>query len=582
MKKSLIKIISLLIIISLNWTGLSAILETFAYFSDTAISTNNIIQAGVLDMTLRSGQNNFVPGANNMKPGDQVNRDIYIGKTAFSLALRHNVSFEFISEDIDLCNQLDLKIWYDHYFGPPSGGYANRDMRLTYDGKLSALINYTHSDFEIPHPDDQFDTDPSDGTEQWFYYSIILPSNVADSFQGKVCHFNFVYEAWQTNLPDSSQGFTDTEEIESTIKTGYWNPPVVLNEFLPNPSGSEAFGEWVELYNLSDSDYNVAGWVLYDNNDKHDLVISNCHTNTGDTTIPAKGFLVVYRKTEPSCSSNFTLNNLSDTIRLYSDTIENGGVLIDSYTYDNKNLVEVEPTPAGPNDEPGNPTSNQVDKSYARYPDGTGPWIDPIPTPGAPNLLSEEEIRKLGLEENPLNQELTNELVEKPVEELVEEPISDEVEEPVVEEETVIEEEPLVEEVTTEENQEQGGIIEEINKIINEVIDEIVDEIISDEIINEPTEEAPVEETEAPVIEDVPIIEEVLVDETPGVEEQPAVVPDDSFSNPDGAGESVSDGGSGDGGGDTSGSLDNSSPAEGAGESSGDSGIDAGGEIVSE
>ena len=225
-------------------------------------------------------------------------------------------------------------------------------------------------------------------------------------------------------------------------------------------------------------------------------------------------------------------------------------------------------------------------------------------TPGAQNLSDEEDINLeyyIQLEQELLAEGIylpdlvseeenydEEEIPEIPVEE--ESPVDEEIllnEEPVIEEEpaeeiSVIEGESIGEEVTTEENQEQEGIIEEINEIIDEVIDGIVDEIMPDEIINEPTEKAPVEETETPVIEDVPMIEEALVDETPEVEEQPAVVPDDSFSNPDGAGESVSDGGSGDGAGDTSGSLDNSSPAKSAGESSGGSGIDTGGEIVSE
>jgi len=104
--KPITKITCLLIIIGLNWTGLLAIGQTFAYFSDTESSIDNTIQTGVLNMTLRSGQSNFVSDADNMKQGNQVNRDIYVGKTFPSLDLKHNVSFEFIDGDLDLCNQL--------------------------------------------------------------------------------------------------------------------------------------------------------------------------------------------------------------------------------------------------------------------------------------------------------------------------------------------------------------------------------------------------------------------------------------------------------------------------------------------
>ena len=197
---------------------------TYAYFSDAATTVNQSFRTGVLQASLRSGQGNFVPDQ-ALLPGQQVNRDIYIGKTAGSLPLQYRVSFQYLDGDLDLCQQLDLKIWYDHYHGDPAGGYANRDMRLKYSGKLANLANLGNEDFKIPHPDDQFDLDNSDGTEQWFYYSISLPDNVDDSFQGKTCHFNFDIQAWQLNfLHYGEGGFTDEKTIDSTIQIGSWTP----------------------------------------------------------------------------------------------------------------------------------------------------------------------------------------------------------------------------------------------------------------------------------------------------------------------------------------------------------------------
>ena len=210
---------------------------THAYFSDSATSTNHSFQTGTLNITLRSGQNNFVSGAENMQPGQQVNRDIYVGKTADSFSLKHRVSYKFISGDKQLCNQLNLKIWYDHYHGNPSGGYANRDMRLRYDGPLISLANLTDVNFLIPHPDDQFDIDDSNGTEQWFYYSLTLPQNINNSLEGKTCQFEFVFDAWQANMAHYEDGgFTDEEKMESIIKTGSWAP--VLNSMV-NQVGAE-------------------------------------------------------------------------------------------------------------------------------------------------------------------------------------------------------------------------------------------------------------------------------------------------------------------------------------------------------
>ena len=176
---------------------------------------------------------------------------------------------------------------------------------------------------------------------------------------------------WHVKACDAVSGCGDWSEmwlltVDRTIQET--NPGgVILNEILPDPTGSDISsmpdGEWVELFNTSTDDINVAGWSLYDAIDTHRLPITSSNTNTGNTIVPAHGFLVVYRNGD----TDFSLNDdaAGDTIRLYSGTISTG-VLVDSHAY------------IGPVLE---------NKSIARIPDGTGPWVDPIPTPGAPNQL---------------------------------------------------------------------------------------------------------------------------------------------------------------------------------------------------
>lgn len=143
---------------------------------------------------------------------------------------------------------------------------------------------------------------------------------------------------------------------------------VLINEFLPNPNGSDTGaaglphdGEWVELFNPTASTVDVAGHILYDNNNTHALPITTANTSTGGTTIPSPGYLVVYRDGD----TDFELNNSGgDSVRLFTAAIGSGGVLVDSHTYTR--------------DAPDN-------KSFARIPDGASNWIDPEPTPGEPN-----------------------------------------------------------------------------------------------------------------------------------------------------------------------------------------------------
>ena len=145
---------------------------------------------------------------------------------------------------------------------------------------------------------------------------------------------------------------------------------VLINEFMPNPfasgtdqgtAGAPLDGEWVELFNPTSSDIDVAGYALFDSVNTHEVVVSSANTNTGGTVIPSSGYLVVYRDGD----SDFELNNAGgDTVRLFTDLISNGGALVDSHTY----------TVAAPDD-----------KSFARVPDGAANWIDPDATPGEPN-----------------------------------------------------------------------------------------------------------------------------------------------------------------------------------------------------
>ena len=51
-KKSVSKILVVLILIGLNWTGISAIGQTIAYFNDNENSNNNLFQATMFDFSV--------------------------------------------------------------------------------------------------------------------------------------------------------------------------------------------------------------------------------------------------------------------------------------------------------------------------------------------------------------------------------------------------------------------------------------------------------------------------------------------------------------------------------------------------
>lgn len=309
--------------------GMGKVQNTNSFFADSAVSTGNTFSAGYW----------IVPEIEVTSPesGDEWQ----VGST-------HNIAWTIdISDPLATIEDLDLEY--------------SCDNGLIYNNI------------------DSFSNNPGS-------YSWTVPENISDQCKIRV------------TATDShgliGSGESDQFEISWMI---------VLNEFVPDPIGNDAWsmpgGEWVELYNNGDLDINVSGWYLYDNSNSHELLISNGNGNndgnpfdSGETIVPSGGHLVVFRDGD----GDFVLdNNGADSLRLYDGEIGSGANLIDQYDYTitsdsdvfdalntrgNENML----MPGGIWDEtwPG--------KSFARYPDGTGAWYDPVPTPGDDNSTSLE------------------------------------------------------------------------------------------------------------------------------------------------------------------------------------------------
>jgi len=316
-------------------------------FDDTENSSQNSFTAGTLDFSL--------------SPASLGNVDLNAYEY-FDLLKDGSLDFEYsleaqVSGDLDFCNDLNLLIYENNI--------------LKYNNKLENL-----SVAKII----------TGAQDEWKF----ILDDTAQHYVGKTCNFDFIFKAWQTGL-DYNHGLTDTETISGSVNSGVPlpAPDIVLNEFLPNPIGSDNAampnGEWVELYNNSDESVDVAGWYLYDDHDSHDLEITSTNTDLATTTIAAHSWLVVYR----NGNGSFSLNNTSDKVRLYNGTID-AGSLIDSYEYDGRDFHDLTPTHGEENIDDssgGSAQSIPENKSFARIPDGTGDWVDPVPTPGQANEI---------------------------------------------------------------------------------------------------------------------------------------------------------------------------------------------------
>lgn len=91
---------------------------------------------------------------------------------------------------------------------------------------------------------------------------------------------------------------------------------VRINEWLPNPIGKDAGGEWVELHNAGPQTANLAGWRLVSDGGKK-FIFRNAE-------IPPNGYLVLRRD-----ETKLTLRNENGKLFLYDDK----GALIDSAAF---------------------------------------------------------------------------------------------------------------------------------------------------------------------------------------------------------------------------------------------------------
>lgn len=334
MNKAVLKISLLVWSATLAWTGLSPIGGSWASFGDSEKSENNSFAAGSLDFRLTPTGFTKEP-----IPGGEVlarNVNILNGGEAFR--------YEVFSAELSgpLCDYVELEA------GPRNGD-------AEYSGPLH--------DFRYGPVD-------SDGFDKWSFGVSFRP-DVPEDLRNETCRFKIIFSGSRSSgdLP-FGEGFTDEEEI--TDEVSFKRNGVVINEFLPDPEGDDEGkkpeGEWVELYNAGEDEVDVDGWMIYDSDDDHELVISSDNIDGDSTVIKPKKFLVVYRDGD----GDFALNNSGgDAVRLYDGKISAGGNLIDSYVYGGK---------------------ASKGKSFARIKDGSDGWVGPVPpTSGGKNGSEEED-----------------------------------------------------------------------------------------------------------------------------------------------------------------------------------------------
>ena len=164
-----------------------------------------------------------------------------------------------------------------------------------------------------------------------------------------------VFEAEQSSSSISSisskPSASSSSSSQSSQCTATSSTSVFINEFLPNPVGSDADNEWIELYNNSSASLTLCGWSLDDEEG------GSSPFDLEDITMGAGEYLRLDRSL-----TKIALNNDADEVRLFRN---------DQLTHN----VEY--------------SNSKEGESYARESNGNFAWTI-TPTPGAENRIEQE------------------------------------------------------------------------------------------------------------------------------------------------------------------------------------------------
>lgn len=241
-KKTIFKILSLILLIGLNLSFLTTIKDTVAFFNDIEKSKNNNWKAATLNFSL-STPDDFTP---LLTADISVQKQILMSNQGI-LGFDYSIKTDNFSGL--LCSAIKIK--------------AKLNGEEVYEHNL---IGFNYSIFDFA------------SFANWQFIAQLDDFN--ESYQKESCSFDFIYES----LKDNGIGFFDIETISNVINSGSWaiNEPedpgdesetstpahcVKINEVYYNPDSSHgsAEDEWIEIYNACSESMNLKNWSLRDN-----------------------------------------------------------------------------------------------------------------------------------------------------------------------------------------------------------------------------------------------------------------------------------------------------------------------------
>lgn len=246
---------SSVLLITLLWVSLLGVNDTISYYNDNEESLGNTLIAGALDFILANGD--FVPkeASLNFHPGTTTSKTVGMALLPESNPMKYTASTTNVSGDLSFCQSIDL--------------HATLASTSQFSGKLVDFVSVATT------------------TIGDWQYDFLYGSSTAS--YNSICSFDFTYNGRQTapHKEYSVGGYDDTEVATSTIYSWGFRINKVYYD-VDSLHGNEGENEWVEIYNQTDSELDIAGWQICDD--------TSCDAIPASTTpvmVPAKGFAVI-------------------------------------------------------------------------------------------------------------------------------------------------------------------------------------------------------------------------------------------------------------------------------------------------
>lgn len=192
--------------------------------------------------------------------------------------------------------------------------------------------------------EDSTDTEDDELTYSWDF------GDGSSGMGEEVAHMYASAGSYTVLLTVNDGTLTDTDSLVATVTAPTYSDALVINEFLPDPIGSDTTAEFIELFNTGSETIDLAGWKLDDADGG-----SAAYMIFAGTTIRGGAYLSFNRS-----ETKLALNNEGDMVRLLTPT----GIVKATATF-------------GASDE--GQSFNRVDGSYQ---------LSTTPTSGQPNVIT--------------------------------------------------------------------------------------------------------------------------------------------------------------------------------------------------